>query len=174
MNLPSEIRVGASLGSSRDSRANSSPADSSRARQLVLQLGANAAPLLPLEVVMASRRLSAEEAESLVDQCRLGWVFDIRRPGADRRELRIHRDSLLGEKLSLDDAIARILPLGDGPVRGKFLARQFSCSPSHIINLIADGFLIAALEREHAKASPAIFRVSVERFLKTRVETTPL
>lgn len=141
-------------------------------RQLALQLDEHSAPLLPLEVVMAARRISAEAAESLVDQGALGWVFNIARPSADRRELRVHRDSLLGEQLDLGAAIDRILPLGGNAVRGKFLARQFSCSPSHIINLLADRELIAAPgELEHCKASPIIMRSSVRDFLVRRTDS---
>lgn len=94
----------------------------------------------------------------------LTWAWDIRREGAERREIRVWRDSLLdvlnGTHASnkVADAAATILP--PRPVRTTELQRLWSCSSSHLSHLLLDGTLKAVTAREASSGPNAFTRIS--------------
>jgi hypothetical protein len=151
-----------------------------------------AAPLLPLSVVMALTKKNEDDALWLVTDGLIQWAFHIESPDATRRqEIRVLRDSLLhylqgdyahlassddlsrnlNRSLNLTQVLPTILPpLKRDYVRGRELARRWSCSPTHIITLLQKGALTQWPGQTHRapKETPMITRQSAADFLKAR------
>lgn len=122
--------------------------------------------------------LDRDEDEILhaVETGALGWAWDIAMPGADRRELRVWRDSVLAlasstvdETLEMETVIARVLPPAD--LRSPQIQRLFSCSSTHIHALIG-AEVFDVVQRPAAESGPRSYsvlsRCSVARFLRSR------
>ena len=131
-----------------------------------------------------------DEVLAAVESGVLGWAWNIARPGAERRELRIWAPSLLsllaggrpeaatprsqesgaaqpGEELLT--LLRGILPGRD--VRSTELQRFFSCSGSHVAHLLQDGCLAPAALRQCEDGPNSFTRVkrdSVVKFLGGR------
>lgn len=105
----------------------------------------------------------------------LTWAWDIRREGAERREIRVWRDSLLdvllGTRKSADEGDVAALLLPERPIRTTELQRLWSCSSSHVTHLLVDGTLKAEAPRETGSGPNAFARISpavVRSFLRGR------
>lgn len=134
---------------------------------------------------LSRRPLALEDVLTLIETRQIVWAWDIARPGANRPEIRIWRESLLGYLaheggaapqnggLSLRQIIEAILPgpaaLGprSATVNGRELQRRFQCSRTHLAGLIADGEL-ARVGPARPGISPVILWQSVFEFLKRR------
>jgi hypothetical protein len=150
-----------------------------------------AAPLLPLSVVMALTKKNEDDALWLVTDGLIQWAFHIESPDATRRqEIRVLRDSLLQylqgnyqhlasgptsdlrpPTSALSAIITTILPpLKRDCIRGRELARRWSCSPTHIITLLQKGALTQWPGQTHRapKETPMITRQSAADFLRAR------
>ena len=115
---------------------------------------------------------------ALIESGSILYVFDIRHPGAVRRELRIYRESLVSwaERRQTFQStpaavIASILPTVKQPViRAREISRRFSCSSTHALGLIAKGALKRHGPTGHGpNGSPLVERASVEAFLHRRL-----
>jgi hypothetical protein len=112
--------------------------------QLALQIDLPAArPLIPLEACMV---LCDEDEDTLlhnIEDGTIAWAFNVGDPGSARREIRVWRDALLKVLRRQDttlpgtaaEVLAQILPRRDP--RTTELQRLFSCSSTHIHDLIA-------------------------------------
>lgn len=118
-----------------------------------------------------------DEVLAAIESGSLAWAWDIRRAGAERREIRIWRDSLLdvvvGQKRSgaLDQAAVFAAMLPPRPIRTTELQRFWSCSSSHISHLLEDGLLTAVAAREAGSGPNSFARVtpeSIRSFLTAR------
>lgn len=119
-----------------------------------------------------------DEILQAVESGVLQWAWDIRAPGASRREIRIWRDSILeattaqrrhsGDE-SPDLILREILPPRD--LRSSELTRLWSCSSTHVHALIEAGCLIM-VEAPAATSGPLSYcrvsRASVGQFLQAR------
>lgn len=133
--------------------------------------------LIPLEACQILLDLDEDSILGAIENGRLGWAWDIRTPGAERREIRVWRESLMAKMAGadgsvdteIDQVVESILPHRD--LRLMELARWFACSGSHVSNLIRDGCLALAGDRPTHSSAAAVTRVtreSVARFLDGR------
>ena len=153
-----------------------------------------ARPLIPVEVAMVLLDRDEDEVLAAIESGVLGWAWNIGCPNAERRELRIWRDSLLAllegrrqetggpegrsqedskeqKPLSLEEILRGVLP--NRPVRSTELQRFFSCSSTHITHLLRDGCLTAAGRRQRDDGPNSFTRItrdSVVKFLTDRRE----
>ena len=122
--------------------------------------------------------LDRDEDEILhaVESGDLGWAWDIAVPTAERREIRIWRESLLALAAGKRDpdlephaVIARILP--PAHIRSPQLQRLWSCSSTHIHALL-DSDAIAVEAAPVARSGPQSYtlirRESIAAFLSNR------
>lgn len=106
----------------------------------------------------------------------LGWAWDIATPGAERREIRVWRDSVAAlstgrreDSLDAEDVMARILP--PVSIRSPHLQRLFSCSGTHVHHLIDAGAFeveLAPSQGSGPLSYTLLRRSSVARFLRNR------
>ncbi len=143
-------------------------------RQLPICIPA-ARPLVPLEAIMVLLDIDEDSVLGLIDAGELRWAWNIASSGADRREIRVLRDSLLSYcALSGQPADAAALwPIVFGHsrdvVRSTELQRLFSCSSSHVHRLIKDKDLVALNAATTGPNGYArITRASVIGFLNSR------
>jgi hypothetical protein len=115
--------------------------------------------LLPLEAVMVLTDRDEDQVLSLVDTGALTWAWDLRHPDAKRRMIAVWRTSLM---LYLEDpqrmgrgvtaaelrrsqaqheteVLQNLLPRSRPEVRSTELMRMWSCSSTHIHDLIGAG-----------------------------------
>lgn len=155
---------------------------------------ASGRPLLPLEAVMVALDCDEDAALTKIELGLLRWAFRIECQGAKRMELRVFSDCVrdyqpiegapdykkLNEKRTAADlakTINCILPKvgikrtqqGDA-IRLTALARRFTCSASHVTNLVKEGSLVRATVPVASHESALILRESVVAFLGGRVE----
>lgn len=134
-------------------------------------------PLVPLEACFVLLDRDEDEVLGEVETGKLGWAFDLRTRGAVRREVRVWRESLLERLAGLQPqtsgstlaVVDTFLPHRD--IRLMELARWFSCSGSHITNLVRDGSLELAGDRPCHSSVAAVTRIcraSVVSFLSCR------
>lgn len=138
-------------------------------------------PLLPLEVVMVLLDRNEDDVLALIDTGELSWAWDIRTPAADRREIRVWRDDVLrhldrtsrgirpADPLPLDQVMTAILPHSRPEIRSTEIQRIFSCSSSHVLNLVQAGCL-AGLNAPGTGPNGfvRVTRLSVIQFLQLR------
>jgi hypothetical protein len=142
-------------------------------------------PLVPLPAVLMFLNKRSPQVLALIEEGKLRWAFDIRTAGAATREIRVLRQSLFeytrlcvpDENLDESDerefagVVDLILP-ADKPdglaLRGTEVARCFSCTPQHVLNLVREKSLRAVDAPRKAHVSPPIVRASVVEFLKKR------
>lgn len=115
-----------------------------------------------------------------VEERQLSLAFDIASPGSGRRDLRVWRDSLqallhreIQPRAESLEAVRAIVTgfFPESTVAQRQLSNVFSCSSSHITNLVERGALALAGERpshSHALAATRITRASVVDFLCSR------
>jgi len=136
-------------------------------------------PLVPIEAVMVLIDRDEDDILNLVELGKLRWAFDISSPGTKRRELRIHRESVLEYLSSSHEAtkdtnlISGILPKptlvqAHATIRGTELGRRFSCCQWLVANLIDTGELSLAPIPVTCKVSPFIDHASALAFLLRR------
>lgn len=134
-------------------------------------------PLIPVEAAMVLLDRDEDEVLGAVESGTLAWAWDIRREGADRRELRIWRDSLLEllsgtrgtAKMEAGQVLASMLP--PRPIRTTELQRFWSCSSTHVTHLLEDGQLTAVAAREAGSGPNSFTRIelsSIRTFLTAR------
>lgn len=162
--------------------------------QLVLDLNLPAArAIVPLTVCQVLCDKDEDEALSLVERGKLRYAWNIASPNADRREIRVLTASLMsyladplrdpkadeitedqelmGEALAIQKACdplnrhARLTRTAD-------LARYWSCSRTHILDLVAHGALQGAgkSSSNNLPGRPAamVVTASAEKFLQRR------
>lgn len=137
---------------------------------------AAARPLVPVEACMVILDRDEDEILRAVETGALGWAWDVAMPGTDRRELRVWRESVAAlaarrreEDLPPETVLGRILPPVD--VRSPQLQRVFSCSQTHLANLIEAGMFDVVAEPRAASGPHSwtlLSRDSVARFLRSR------
>lgn len=132
-------------------------------------------PLVPLECVMVLADQHDYEIEAAVDCGALCPAWDIASLGAGSRELRIWNagvDAYLQDR-KLDERkfnLSLIFPHSRPHLWSTEIQRLFSCSASHVFNLIRDDLLEEVGTRAAVRARAKISRVSVEKFLKARIQ----
>ena len=142
---------------------------------IAIQLPA-ARPLVPVGAAMVILDRDEDEILHAVENGALGWAWDIATPGAERRELRVWRDSIVTlatmakpELLEAEEVMARIVP--PGPIRSPQLQRLLSCSSTHVHSLI-DAGVFDVEQGPGAPSGPQSYtllrRSSVIRFLRGR------
>jgi hypothetical protein len=108
--------------------------------------------LVPLEACMVILDRDEDDLLALIEGGFLRWVWDIRSPQAERRELRVWRGSVLAyaerkttEHLLLKEAdvYESLLPGRRDDLRSTELQRLFSASQTHIQHLIDNRLLPA-------------------------------
>jgi hypothetical protein len=145
--------------------------------QTTLPLAIPAArPLVPLEACMVLLDRDEDELLAGIEEGALEWAWDIRGPEAERREIRVWRQSVLdfasGTRVTRqhEDVLREILP-GAHPRRTPEIQRLFSASQCHVQHLVEAGLLAAGGPRT-AASGPASFtlisRESLCRFLAER------
>jgi hypothetical protein len=163
---------------------------SSRCRQLGFDLDLrNHAPLVPAEVAAYFMKGDHDKVINAIDLGLIRWAFNIAMPGADRAEFRIYRESLDayihrdhlqpdyfhdGHSRLLPVVIAACLPPGAKPwFPLASLARLWTCSPSHLSNLVQAGHLAAhQIPGRGPLGSAMILRTSAAAFLHAHCEST--
>lgn len=134
-------------------------------------------PLVPMEALLTLLDRDEDQVLSEIERGGLGWAWDIRTQGAARREVRVWRDSVMeymqgvpprasGSALAVLDTF---LPHRD--VRLTELQRWFSCSNTHVCNLLRDACLTVAGPRPEHSSVTAVTRIthaSVVAFLESR------
>lgn len=147
-------------------------------------------PLIPLAACMILMDRDEDEVTEAVEDHTFEFAWDIAGEGAERRYLRIWRDSLLAvlnnvpphkpdlgltadgnppERRSDAEVLERILPHRD--IRTTELQRIFSCSQKHVQGLVDTGLLLVTKPRA-VQVGPQAFsivsRESVVHFLQSR------
>ena len=135
-------------------------------------------PLVPMEAAMVLVNRDADDVLNLIACAKIEWAFDIRTEKSERREVRILGDSLMrylgGENGTRDvdnwDYVVNLVLPGPSEIfiKSKNLARRFGCESQHMINLIREQTIEAAMYPAGGKQSPVVTRESVVRFLKAR------
>jgi hypothetical protein len=142
-------------------------------------------PLVPIEAIMVLLDKSEDDVLNLIECGFLRWAFNIAAPDAERRELRVYRESVLDylhdahqqssyyafdPDAALERVITAILPPGTQPTftASKF-ARRLTCSSQHVLNLI-DARVIPTMtvRRRGPNGSPLIERFGARAFLRSR------
>ena len=150
-------------------------------------------PLVPIEAVMVLADQDEDDVLNLVERGLIRYAWNIATPGAERREIRVWRDSLIeylrngedansaigdrrsaisGKEKPLRTIIESFLPKPSlinncKTIRGVEVARRLSCGPSHITNLLDAGQLRIAFPAA-IKVSPYIDHESLVEFLLAR------
>ena len=138
-------------------------------------------PLVPIEAAMVMLDRTEDEVLELLDTGELTWAWDIRSPDADRREIRIWRESLMGyfdrgsrglkpaEPPSEPQVLAAVIPTRP-ELRSTEIRRIFTCSSTHVLKLVRAGCL-DGLNPPHVGPNGfvRVRRASVIRFLQQRV-----
>jgi len=134
-----------------------------------------ARPLVPVEVLMTLGDLHEDDALELVQSGQIAWAWDIRAPSAERREIRIWRESLLGwlsDRTGAGQpecAISALFPHSLAEIKSTELQRMFCCSQYHVYTLIAGGCITAITAGRRAPGGYArVTRDSIENFLTYR------
>ena len=119
------------------------------------------------------------ELEAAVDSGALGPAWNIAGPGAERREIRVWSGSVegyaRGDRLEARPTfeLPLIFPHSRPQLSSTELQRLFSCSSTHIHNLIAAG-LLQQIGKPAAERGPnsavKVTRASVEQFLNSRIQ----
>jgi hypothetical protein len=133
-------------------------------------------PLVPIEVAMVMTDRDEDEVLAMIEDGHLAWAWDIKSEGAERREIRIWRDSLLmhltgGRQPTQteDQVLDGLLPHLGAEIRTPRLRRIFTASQWLIQNLINQGQLHGLND---AKVGPngyvRVTRASVITFLRNR------
>lgn len=133
-------------------------------------------PMIPIEVAMTCADRDEDQVLSLIECGKLEWAWDVARHGANRREIRIWRDSLMaflqgktGGSAIDAEVIGRILPHSRPELRASEIRHMFCCSQSHISHLVEDGQLTATtLSQRGPLGSAKITRQSIITFLLNR------
>jgi len=142
-------------------------------------------PLWPLEACTVLLDRSEDELQELILTGQLRWVWDIKGPEADRRELRIWSESVLAfcdrrqvQHLQVTEVQVydELLPSVRSHFRSTELQSFFSASQTHVQNLIDAGLLPMAghggAGSQRPERGPNSFtrvkRDDVIAFLKTR------
>jgi hypothetical protein len=146
----------------------------------------NCPPLAPLAAAMWILQRDEDSVLELIENGLLLWAFDISNPNArTRSEIRIFRDSLrdylegksrMGRPCAdapvLDYVIKHCLP-GDKPfIAASLIARNWTCSRTHINQLIDASALVQTRSATRGPNGSAIVtRASAEQFLTARCES---
>lgn len=137
-------------------------------------------PLVPVVVAQVLLDLREDAVLAQIESGNLGWAWDIRRPGAVRRDVRVWRTSILSLWATgvsrvggpdLDGLTVTDTWLPHRDVRVSELARWWSCSGDHVLNLVKDGLLAVSGERPEwtgVGSSTRITRGSVVAMLEHR------
>ena len=132
-------------------------------------------PLVPVDVAAFYLDRLPEE---VVRDCDSLWAWDISSGGAQRRQLRLWRDSLIALRNpagqqdipgDVDQVIDRFLPRRG--LRGRELQQLFFCTAQHMVALEAAGVFDVERERQAVRgptSSRIYTRESIREFLKTR------
>lgn len=131
-------------------------------------------PLIPLECVMVLANLHEDSVLAEIEAGGIAWAWDIRARDAERREIRVWRQSLLkllgdSQASEIEDPLMAIFP----PARGGFstgeLQRLCSCSATHIYSLAAtEKFHLVRGPRRGPNGAMEISRESLITFLQAR------
>ncbi|MFO1461249.1 MAG: hypothetical protein U1G08_17835 [Verrucomicrobiota bacterium] len=132
-------------------------------------------PLIPIEAAMVLLDRNEDEVLAAVESGALAWAWDIRRSGAERREIRIWRDSILdvinGSQTRTESPVVYRSMIPPRPMRTPELQRAWSCSSSHLSHLIGDGLLRAIAPRASSSGPNAFARIppaTIREFLESR------
>lgn len=103
-------------------------------------------PLAPIGAAMMLLDLDEDQVLSLIEEGGLAWAWDIRGPGASRREVRIWLGALTAHLtgapqpvIEEGELLPRLLPHARPSLRSPELQRLFTCSATHIQGLISAG-----------------------------------
>lgn len=119
----------------------------SAVRQLILPIDLPISrPLIPMKAAVVFLDRSEDEILALIDSGELAWAWDISSEAAERREVRIWRESLLvflspggpSSHSDLDETnvLNFLLPHSGDELRSTHLQRLFTASQGHIQHLI--------------------------------------
>ena len=138
-------------------------------------------PLVALEALTAWCDKDSDEILALIEGGELGWAWDIRGPGADRREIRVWRDSVEAylrgggagtdgtEGMNEEEVLASVFPHKREELRSPELERMFSCSQVHVYSLVRMSLIDGLNEpRLGPYGFIRVTRASVIRFLQQR------
>lgn len=133
-------------------------------------------PLLPMEAVMAVLDRDEDDVTMLIEQGALGVAFDIAGKNSSRRDVRVWRESVLhyarktGPAPDFGWSIRDILkPREQQYIRATEIKDRFTCSSTHVLQLLADGLIAGDPPRRRGPgSSPQILRNSVAAFLQSR------
>jgi hypothetical protein len=129
--------------------------------------------LLHPQTAMAALDVTEDELLRLLEVGQVQWGFNIARPGASRRCLRIAAHSVWAmqsdraESLSFDELMRLLLPAHFCFFPARDLAKRFSMSNTQICDCVRAGVFKAEPKRR-AKDVIRVHRRSVVEFLKAR------
>ena len=137
--------------------------------------------LWSLKTVMDFMDLDEDGVLTLVELGKL-VAWNVASPGAERRDLRVWRDSVVAQKANPNARLAAPEPEAVLPqptiqniggtiyrtIRGRELRRRLSCSQWLVQNLIRTGELTAVPIAVGPKQTPLILHTSAVEFLKKR------
>lgn len=138
---------------------------------------------MPVEAAVVLLDRHEDQVFSMIEDGTLAWAWDIRSQTAERREVRIWRISLLecmaglpttgnihlSARADEDTVLADLFPHSRAIVRSTELQRMFSCSGTHILDLVREGHLVATNKYKTGPNNSAqITRESVLALLKSR------
>jgi len=144
----------------------------------VLQLSSRR-PLVPLSVCMVLLDCSEDEVLQLVEAGDLRFAWDLRSRDATRRDISVWRSSVseyvtsgpgqVRHSFIEAEVLESLFPHSRAEVKSTELQRMFSCSSTHIMELIRAGELDGLNEPGHGPDGfVRVTRASVVEFLKRR------
>lgn len=142
-------------------------------------------PLVPVSACMVVLDRNEDDVLMLIDEGHLTVAFDIASRRAARREIRVWRESILlyaandyAAMARATDALAADLapaldailaPRAMEHIRARELADRFTCSSTHVLQLVEEGSITGPAPKGRGpNSSPRIVRNSVAAFLQSR------
>ncbi len=136
-------------------------------------------PLMPVQAIMCLLGWDEDRVLAMVESGALAWAWDIRSRSAKRRDIRIWTQGLAEWRttgsneaiaaLPISQVLERIFPHHRAEFRATELKALFCCGHQHVLNLIAEGLLIATSQPcTGPNGSPHVTRDSVAKFLTER------
>lgn len=144
--------------------------------------------LVPVRVCAIALGTSEEKVSEMIQDGTISWAFDLRRQEARRGFIFVLSQTLYelqtvfaqtgtvsfcgvklkSNSLSWNEVIELILPNNKPVLNASELARAFSISSDHLMNLIRDGILVPLNVRRLRTTTPIISRDNIINFLKHR------
>lgn len=136
----------------------------------MLELPQGTRRLLCVRAAMFLLNKSEDDVVYMIEDRQFAAAFDLARPDAARRELRIWAGCIEGRTVPLDEVMRDVLPKHSAPIlRVQEIANAWNCSRTHVCGLLDCGELAEHGAQTGVTGVRRATRESVIEFMKRRL-----